>query len=340
MSAGHPQHFTVRTWQPGDEAALLSLHNSAYTGHPDRAMAHWHWKHHANPLGRVEIVLATNDEGRYLVVYSGVIFPAILDGEDCHVGVHLDVAVETNLRQGIGASRPLIATMRRFVHEYGGGETPFAWGFPEPPLQRIGQRFAMLQVLRDVVFLVRAVHPAPSPGTQPSTVSGSVTVRAIHRYDGDADALWQQCRGDIGTGVRRDACYLNWRYADHPDVQYTLLEARDEHSNTLRGIAVFRGGGWDPTCLSVLDWLVPNDDMETEATLLEHLDDAASALGKTWLVTWVTGSPDRFQRFQREHRFFAQLTPYQVSFKSWPSFARRRWLAEHWYQTMGDIDFF
>ena len=50
-----------------------------------------------------------------------------------------------------------------------------------------------------------------------------VRIVVIDRFDEKADALWQSHR--FACAVERDAAYLNWRLADHPDARYTSKAA-------------------------------------------------------------------------------------------------------------------
>jgi hypothetical protein len=66
------------------------------------------------------------------------------------------------------------------------------------------------------------------------------TVRLISRFDKDVTALWDRIRGtqQHAAGTRRTAQFLNWRYADHPQFDYRLFEART--AGQLRGFGVYR----------------------------------------------------------------------------------------------------
>ena len=51
------------------------------------------------------------------------------------------------------------------------------------------------------------------------TVSG-VSVSAVERFGAEQDALWNRLRGGLLAAVERDAGFMNWRYADHPYLDY------------------------------------------------------------------------------------------------------------------------
>lgn len=62
--------------------------------------------------------------------------------------------------------------------------------------------------------------------------------RLVHRFDDAATALWDRVSSKFDFVVRRDATYLNWRYASAPHVRYTV--ALLEREGRLDGWVVFR----------------------------------------------------------------------------------------------------
>jgi hypothetical protein len=210
-----------------------------------------------------------------------------------------------------------------------------AWGFPEPAVQRLGLGLMRWTHLRDVVVLVRQVDGGPA-----AAPARGLSVAPAARLDAGADELWQACAAGIATGTVRDRAYLNWRYADHPDVAYTLLEARQDAGGRLRGLAVVRPGGWSPDVLSLMDWLVPEGDDDAEQALVRAVFDAAARLRRSFVCGWFAGNPPEARRLQQRHGFFMQSTPYQVSTLLRGPAPARAALQASWRQTMGDIDFF
>jgi hypothetical protein len=324
--------YEVRAYRPGDEEPLLALHNRSFAGHAPRTMAHWRWKFRENPVGTTEIVLGTDDSGRAVAVYAVVAHRILLEGRECRAGLQTDMAIDPELRTGLGGSRLIVAVGEEFQARFLGDDVRLEWGFPEPQLQRVCLRHLKVGVLRDVVFLARdcgAPMPAPT----------GLSVHAGALLPIDVDALWQVCAGEIGTGTIRDARYLEWRYLRHPDVAHLALSARDAQG-TLRGLAVLREGGFDARVLSLMDWLVPLGDIDAERALLAHAHEECLRRGKEALLAWFPTPWPLFRRFQRAHGFFAASSPFQECYRSREAGLGRRWLDEHWYQTMGDIDFF
>lgn len=348
--------YEIRPFRRGDEEAVLALHNRAFAGHTPRSRRHWEWKFRENPLGATEVIVAmaphgadaratgdTNGNGAgghnghdgdgatCVAVYAVVPQRCVLRGDPCVGGMQTDLAVDPGLRNGLAGSRLIVGIGNAYSDAFLQGRKQLEWGFPEPHLQRVCMAHLKVGVMRDVVFLVREAGPVPS------ATDGLVTV-PLGRLDAEVDALWERCKGAYGAAVQRDARYLAWRYAAHPDIRYFLLGARDA-SGTLRGIAVARAGGCDERLLSVMDWIVPEDDQAAERALLGGLAAIARDQRKDYLAAWIPLFLPQALRWQRQHGFFARPTPFQESYRCWVKGVGRRWLDEHWYQTMGDIDF-
>ncbi len=73
----------------------------------------------------------------------------------------------------------------------------------------------------------------------------------IPRFGPEFDRLWEAARGSYAMCVRRDAAYLNWKYADCPHLSYTLRAAR--RGGELVGFAVSRCAEHDGLRLG---WLI------------------------------------------------------------------------------------
>ncbi len=325
--------LTVRRSRPGeDEEAFLALHNRNFVAQWDRAW--WDWRYRDLPRGEATILGTYDEAGRCLAMYAGVRLSLWLEGETCSVLSQSDVAVDAQLRGGPGLTKLVTRMAKRFFAEYGGGTTKLTYGFPVPPLRRVILRYLGGQVLTDVVFLVddfkHGIAPCPT----------AIETRLVPRFSARTDDLWSACRSEFKAAIVRDSAYLNWRYADHPGVEYTLVEAREVTTGTLRGVLVLREDGWSPQTACISDWLVPTGDEEVELALLHRAREFAASRDKGALLAWFPSASAHFHRFQVNHGFFARATPYQELFTSWQPGIDRDWLQEHWYQSMGDIDFF
>ena len=197
------------------------------------------------------------------------------------------------------------------------------WGFPQPPLRRLLSRFVKVEVLCDVVFLVHELRRAVS---SPSDVA----VSEVNQWSAEVDEFQDRCKGDVASGVIRDRRYLNWCFSAHPTIDYSLIEVRDKLDGSLFGISVLRDGGWNDELLSVMEWLVPLDDRDTERALLAQSVTQARETGKKCVAAWFPASSLQFHRLQIDHGFIVRPTPYQQVFISWAPGVDRDWLFRNW----------
>jgi hypothetical protein len=63
-------------------------------------------------------------------------------------------------------------------------------------------------------------------------------VEVVRRFDARLDRLWERLSGRFALAVRRDARYLNWKYAEPPHVRYTAALLR--RGDDVDGYVVYR----------------------------------------------------------------------------------------------------
>lgn len=102
------------------------------------------------------------------------------------------------------------------------------------------------------------------------------SVEVVRRLDSSADELWAQVAGRFPIAVRRDAAYVNWRFAEPPHARYAIAVLRRQ--GRAAGYVVYRHAQ-EPRgrVTSVVDFLtVPGDDRALQ-TLLRWVDREAHA---------------------------------------------------------------
>jgi hypothetical protein len=119
---------------------------------------------------------------------------------------------------------------------------------------------------------------------------------------------------------------------------YRLLAARN-HGGELAGLAIYRLSEW-PLSRSLLpcDWLVPDDETDAGATLLEGLIATARIdLARTVIALFPEWSPWR-TRFQRRG-FGEHATDYHLVTGSYsaPQYTAG-WVRENWWYQPLDLD--
>jgi GNAT superfamily N-acetyltransferase len=164
-----------------------------------------------------------------------------------------------------------------------------------------------------------------------------VQTRVVHRFDDAATALWDRVSSKFDFIVRRDATYLNWRYASAPHVRYSA--ALLEREGRLDGWAVFRHVREPLGRVTLLvDLLADPEDEEAVLALLRRVDREARAADSDKIRAFVlhAGFRKLFKRsgyFQVKSwmRLIAKINAIAVP----ASFYKN---LERWHVTLGDSD--
>jgi GNAT superfamily N-acetyltransferase len=111
-------------------------------------------------------------------------------------------------------------------------------------------------------------------------------VRTVARFDDSFTRLWERVAPKLAFAVRRDAEYLEWRYARPPHVRYsTAALVRGGETTAFVVYRHLQDGPWRVTM--VVDFLADPDDRGALATLLDHVEREARAAGSDFLRAYV-----------------------------------------------------
>jgi len=325
--------ITIRPYQPADLDSLLKGHNQIF---PERSIAHWQWKFGDNPTGQIHTMVASHEQEGIVGAYVTLPVHAAIEGQRRIIGQCVDLWVLPQHRRF--GPRPGLFVNLALAHydEWGGkGEdkNSFHHGWPIATW-RIGQKYLKYEIVRDWDFLFREMHPGGFPER---STSADLEVRKVDRFDADVNALWDRFAPETQLAVIRDQSYLNWRYADAQDASYELYECRERSSNTLRGIAVVAKRDFVvPNTCFLVDWLVPQDDVDTTTALVAVAEKRATELGANALATLFQHRDPRFLEFQKMGFLVYGTIYFQVVIP----FDRHdtHFYKEQWYHTLGDSD--
>lgn len=324
----------LRAYRPGDETAILACYNEIFS--VPRDLRHWNWKFKDNPLREMQVSLAEDTAtGAIVGQYAAIPLAIWMEGVRAKTAQIVDLLVLPSWRRHGG--RPgLFAQVGRFWIDTHVGSHPtqeaFAFGWPVPAW-RAGQKYLGYLNVRDWDILFRETGPGFAPRSRP----GDLDVVEVARFGADIDRLWTRMQAELKLAVVRDARYLNWRYADHPDLSYRLLECRERASGTLRGVAVYGVGDWPrPNTAMIVDWLLPAADLDATHALLARCEEHAAEDGVGVLGTIFNHVDPRFLTFQRAG-FLVLGTSYFVVIKTIPRLDTV-YYRDNWYLTPGDSD--
>jgi hypothetical protein len=249
----------------------------------------WNWQYLQNPNnppGGPQIWLAR--EGPTIIgQYATMPVRLALKGQDIHGSWGMDVMVAPERqRQGIGE-----VLFRTWDHNVGAslglGLSPSSHRlFKKMKWPEVGPVPCLVKPLTRRA-LRRPTWPMPlnrlvGALTYPyiRVISRSKPLHAqiepIRHFDRRFTELWDRVGPSFGLGVRRDASYLNWKYAEPPHVRYSIVALkRDE---TLGGYAVYRHLQEPRGRVTILvDFLVDPSDQDGFETLVRWVDREARA---------------------------------------------------------------
>ncbi|PWB47473.1 MAG: hypothetical protein C3F12_05765 [Candidatus Methylomirabilota bacterium] len=328
--------WAIRPYRSGDEGRILSLFQDVFS--VDRTLEHWRWKFQANPAGSDYIRLAEAPSGELVGQYAALPVRVSWGATTQIFTQIIDVMVDRRFRLGLKRPGLFAALANAYITDYlVSGKVAVGYGFPTPEAMRVGERVAGYVPLHPVVRLVLELNDHRG-GPLPWRAS-RFRVEPVDRFGEDVDRLWTQVGPSVGVATVRDAGYLNWRYADCPDVRYILLAARRRFGGSLAGIAVLRLGIADQSIAFLVDWLVPDGALPVAQALLAYCETAAREAGMTQLQAWFrpSGWPTQLL-LERGYR--SEPTLYHlVALTKTPEISLERVNAQ-WYYTMGDSDIY
>lgn len=158
------------------------------------------------------------------------------------------------------------------------------------------------------------------------------------RFAPALDAAWLALAEGYGVTRVRDAEYLNWKYADHPVLDYRLLVAND--GGAARGYMIWRPApaGVKETRAVIADFLVEKGDARTLRRLAARVlvDAAAAGIDAVAVLTtqaWAAGALRGLGFLPSSHRNVWVVA-------GWRDLIPPGWLhdLDPWHVCLGDSD--
>lgn len=250
----HPpaSEWTIRGFEPGDECALVDLFERSF----GKAIteSHWRWKLKQLPAPVENVWLAVADD-LPIFQYAGIPLTFWLDGQSAPAMVSVDTMTDPAFRR-----RGLLSTVGRAVYDkWSKAGVSFVLGLPN---EQWGSRAATLgwQALSELRWFVRPLD-VESWLADRLGVSGlrrarllsrgfdavferssrqreEINIQTLDRATDQLDDFWLTCRERVGISVCRDRAWVEWRFLEPPQGQYTVLVAT--RNNQVLGYLAYR----------------------------------------------------------------------------------------------------
>lgn len=161
------------------------------------------------------------------------------------------------------------------------------------------------------------------------------SVEIVRRVDADLDALWQSAAPSFVLAARRDAAWINWRFAEVPHARYAIAVLRRREGTA--GYIVYRHTH-EPRgrVTHVVDFLAAPGDDRAVKTLLRWVDREARAADSDKIRCYALHTG--FRRVLRRSGYFGVRSALQVAVKlNDPAVPARFYAAtDDWHLTLGD----
>ncbi len=161
------------------------------------------------------------------------------------------------------------------------------------------------------------------------------SVEVVRRLDARADALWTRVAPKLALAVRRDAAYVNWRFAEPPHARYAIAVLRREHE--VAGYAVYRHAH-EPRgrVTHLVDFLADPADDGAVKTLLRWVDREAATVDSDKIRCHVLHAG--FRKLLKRSGYFGVRSALSVSVKvNEPGTSRAFYeTTADWHFTSGD----
>lgn len=322
MSAPWLSDVCFSSYTPGDEQRIVEFFRECGYRHTQRF---WQWINQEYPDGQT-IFRYAELNGKIIAHYSVLPRRVCIGGKEILAGLGIHMASHPDYR----STWVLVNLVKQVLKVCKAAGMLFIYGFPNENSWLISQRLLGWKAVTDIPALeVSLSNLASILNVTSQTDPTPLQFRDEH------SALLESCLLPGLIAPHKSAAYLNWRYTNHPRVNYCLLE--EHRKGKLVGFLVLKLYKKEGTLYGhILEWGVTRKDTDLLGVLL------ASAVrfflkNRVAIVScWMTS----------EHPFYSMLTELGFYPKGFITHFGYRSISEvdssnrSWFITMGDSDAF
>lgn len=333
----------VDRYRPEDNAAVAALYRRMYGENAEASLQRWQWQYERNPNlpGGTPLIWLLRLDGEVIGQYATMPVMLMVNGREIDAAWGMDVMITPEHQRG-GYGRLMFEKWDQNTGaSIGIGLTDASAGlFKKLNWGDMGRVPRLIKP-----YSARA-HGTPKRfGGVSRVVRNLVTrlrpmggdVRQLRRFDEGVTRLWERVGSRFAFAVRRDATYLNWKFADVPHLDYTF--ATLVRSGETQGYVAIRHVEQSNQRVTILaDFLADPDDPTALRALLRWVDRQALAAGSdiVRVITTHAGFLDILRSagyLDRDPamRFVAKINACEVPASYYESSAT-------WHVTVGDSD--
>ena len=235
--------WNLRKYKDGDEQKIFELLKTAFGGW--HSLEYWKWWYKKNPAGSPIVWLAEHD--KKIIGHYGIIPMRMKVGNTYMTGSFSCNAATHPKHQGKGVFSSIV---NRCYLDAAENNIPFTYGFANTNLGPTYKRYEwrghicfmdhLVKVLDWETLLSRYIHnkflvrvaaqmlgkiPKSRARAKSNSVNESLKIERIGCFDERINKFWEEISKHFRIIVIRDQSYLNWRYIDHPEYEYTIYIA-------------------------------------------------------------------------------------------------------------------
>ncbi|WP_106496122.1 GNAT family N-acetyltransferase [Lentibacillus sp. Marseille-P4043] len=232
--------MAIRYYKTGDEGQIQELFKKVFN--KERTLEHWEWKYIKNPQSLNPFILVYEEDQKIIGHIALWVANAYMEGKATKVALRVDTMVDPEAR-GKGIYRKLNEAMLAEAKESG---ISLLYGFPAPKAKELLLNTTNANYVEDISRYMLILDPGAIAANMYSFLSpiksvGRVfkrlkqrklkktslpvgwKVEAVEHCDQRFDQLAEKVKTIKPIMLKRDADYLNWRYLNHPENNYTIL---------------------------------------------------------------------------------------------------------------------
>lgn len=258
----HAHEFDFRPFRPGDESAILALHEKV-TGKP-MSKEIWNWRYRDNPVDAPMIELAW--DGDHLAAqYAVSPLPLIIGRDMCKAALSMTPLTDPDYED----LDLFVQLAERLYDRLTKQGYRMVYGFPDSKTHPTLVQSLGWQDMAPVPLMSARIEDLDIPSTPG---------RSFAQVDRFSDWLPSISPSPAKVSVGRDIAYYNWRMLEEPGQSYRFGVAGGEGA---LGLAVFKRQG---TAVDLVELAATPD---TVGALIGSVAAIAQEDGATHLNTWL-----------------------------------------------------
>lgn len=223
--------WICRDYQDGDEYQILTLYKQV--NESEMALAHWTWKFAKGPFGKSMIKLMFDDE-KLIGFYAAM--PMNVQVQEKLIKAAISVNTMTHPDYwGHGIFAYLGEEAYRVCEQKG---VKFVYGFPNSNIYQSRIKKLEWKGFGKMSVLQKKLE------NKADVVSGARNICKIDKFDIRVNSLWETARANYHVIVPRTMDFLNWRFVQHPTVEYSkyIFTAEDDDIAGYMVLKIYTGG--------------------------------------------------------------------------------------------------